>query len=165
MEIDEDGNLSRRTSDQNWTSGESAAALLGGAFKFYSENNVKMQVNQLSLIDGSHSNVYGPGWDTVLDIKYASKGNSVPWNVSLTTGDSRFDVNTSIKIVNSLKGFGYTDVISLNPDGTAALPGTRPLTNHLNHLHFQGFSPNVISVTFGEWSRIQHMKSYNWGNH
>ncbi len=126
--------------------GDAAAALFGAL----SEANVKdLTINGFSLSDGtspspSVSHKQGKNGD----LRYLNTDKS---GGATLIGDSNMDWDRQSTLNNSLYKYGWKDMISeKRSDGTllphASSATSRGIkTNHRNHLHLQGFKPNLTN--------------------
>lgn len=81
------------------------------------------------------------------DFRYLGLRNSHMSKHTYTT-HSHFDWDANVKFVNALYLFGYKQFLSqpVKVAGNKMLPHSKSYKNHHNHIHLQGFNPNVIDI-------------------
>lgn len=100
--------------DRNYLIPTGFAAVLGAAYEYMKETDLRIQINQLSGIDGGHSGHGGNG--QYADIRYSNtRGNK---NEVVWTNASNFDKVNSQLLANKFIKFGYsTSILTENATG------------------------------------------------
>jgi hypothetical protein len=130
---------------KNYLNGDVAAAFLGGAFKFSSENNnINVEVTQFTTSTGAHSgkDSYKGG---AIDVKYVDlSGAAIP-----STTSASFDKEKNQLLVNTFISFGFKNapggynILTENSNKQPALENTKYVDvspyEHKSHFHLQKY--------------------------
>lgn len=131
--------------ERYYLSGLALAAVLGAMCNISRNNFIG---SGFSLIDGSSgkesiSHINGINGD----FRYLGINDSHMVQHT-NTSDDHFDWAGNVEFVNALYKFGYTDFLSqpVIVKNNELLPHSRACNGHNNHLHLQGFKPNVTDI-------------------
>jgi RHS repeat-associated protein len=132
-----EGNLNRA-----FVNPESMAAMFGA---FVESGATDLVITQFSYSNGtspspSISHINGKNGD----FRYLRTDQN---GAQVTVFEAAFDQARNGRFTEALYRFGYTDLKSYNLPNGGILPRTSHLSGHHNHLHLQGFKPNVQCTT------------------
>lgn len=133
-----EGNL-----DRAFVNPEAMAAMFGA---FVELGATDLVITQFSFSNGtspspSVSHLNGKNGD----FRYLRTDQS---GAQVTVFEVAFDQARNSIFTEALYRFGYTDLKSYNLPNGEILPRTSHLSGHHNHLHLQGFKPNIQCTNF-----------------
>ena len=125
-----------------------AAALFGAVNEIYEyDSSIIIQFGDMSSFDGGKPGIAHTGGKTShlngrnVDIRYIRTDRQLS---RVEVDDTSFDKESNQILVNSLRKFGFKDILSYERSkDNWLLQNTRSYKGHHHHLHIQGFRPNI----------------------
>ena len=131
----------------HWLDPNAAGSLLASAWEWQGRSNstgsVPLQFGDMSGSDSvtpNTSHIGGHNGGRNIDVRYPRIDHKT---LPVTVNDSQFDRKESTRLVSIFAKWGFKSILSFPNSQGYLLEGTKQYKGHDNHLHLQGYTPNL----------------------